>query len=1218
MNTIQKRSLVALSLVATTPWVTLHAQETEDSDDEIFELSPFTVTSEGDEGYRAQSTTAGSRLNTQMKDVAASVTVLTDAFLDDLGADNLVDALGMVAGAENFDITDETSAGSVSGGFTGGDFGDVNTGEGSVRVRGLGRADKAANYLPILTGTDRYNIERAEYLRGPNSILFGLGSPAGLVNYTTIKANTNRDTHKIEFKIDEFSTKQIKIDINRVLIEDKLAFRLAGKRATNKYSFDHAEQSDRRLFATATFKPFEGTVIRGSYESVNLDGRTPTYRPLQDNASAWLQAYNEIGASLTPEQLTDNLFWNPTQLLQPTNANNRNDPVDWQTSTFYDETYNETGAISGFVLSGDNTTRDDNTSAIFRRTIDGRPDGFVMIFDDPNSDEVFRGVGTFLTTVRQDGGPAFGGNASASAPRRGHFLRSSHPLENRPGYTDPQVTSEAIFPYNDIDIGSLPGSFRREDNEKLYFALEQKINEDLYFAFDYVDETWNTEQNFPILSQTRSINIDVNETTIDGQPNPNFLRPFIYGRNLGEDQFNKNKRALAQVNYDLDFADKTDRFAWLGSHRFTGFASSGRFEQLQYRWHYKVANPPTITNTIDGFEQFDNASDLTYNGTNNRGFDNHNIRRWVNQIFYIGDPVQLGDTGLRITGIPQNVAPNTGAIQTLYWDDRAPSQGGRVWRTTENPLIIDRLPLARRSDNRNFEELEEEGYGASWQGFLFNRRLVTLLGWREDTVAQDFYGINLAAPRVVNGQVVEGGPDWTVLWDGVETNRGRSGLTWNRGLDGNLAGFAIEDYSLLSSNENTKATVTKGAVFHVTPKLRLFVNESENFRATNPRNSPLGTPIDPNSGQTVEYGFGGSLLEGKLNYKLTIFQTDQLFETDPQGTRTAALRLASFENNFRRAFEQADNDVDEALARERAIADGLTGDALNDIDVADFLSDEERSTQFIDQWVTVDTQAGTLTNEQYVQPQSVAATRTSSSKGAELELTYNPNRNLRLSFNLSKLENERRNLGSEVREFLDFRAPFYSQWFLAGLDRDGNFVTDDPATTVDDRFDFANERLLSTNLTQVVLDEFVQGLASEGEPNFGIAEYTAKLVANYTFREGRFKGFSVGTNLVWEDGKAIGAGQAPVDISFGGLPAIPVLLSDPSQRIFGDSTFGGGMKFGYRTKIFDDKFDWRIQVNAQRLFSEQGLRITRANPDGSPVYGLARPTTWQLTNTISW
>ena len=57
-------------------------QSSEESDEEIV-LSPFVVTAEDDQGYQANSTLAGSRLRTDLKDVGASFSVVTAQFLKD-------------------------------------------------------------------------------------------------------------------------------------------------------------------------------------------------------------------------------------------------------------------------------------------------------------------------------------------------------------------------------------------------------------------------------------------------------------------------------------------------------------------------------------------------------------------------------------------------------------------------------------------------------------------------------------------------------------------------------------------------------------------------------------------------------------------------------------------------------------------------------------------------------------------------------------------------------------------------------------------------------------------------------------------------------------------------------------------------------------------------------------------------------------------------------
>lgn len=57
------------------------------------ELSPFLVDATRDIGYQAGNTTSGSRLNTSLRDTAATLQVFTPEFLQDLGANSLAEVL---------------------------------------------------------------------------------------------------------------------------------------------------------------------------------------------------------------------------------------------------------------------------------------------------------------------------------------------------------------------------------------------------------------------------------------------------------------------------------------------------------------------------------------------------------------------------------------------------------------------------------------------------------------------------------------------------------------------------------------------------------------------------------------------------------------------------------------------------------------------------------------------------------------------------------------------------------------------------------------------------------------------------------------------------------------------------------------------------------------------------------------------------------------------
>src|SRR5205823_2367162 len=62
-------------------------------EEETIVLSPFVVEASGDIGYQAKETLAGSRVRTELKDIASSISVVTSKFLQDTGVKNNQDLL---------------------------------------------------------------------------------------------------------------------------------------------------------------------------------------------------------------------------------------------------------------------------------------------------------------------------------------------------------------------------------------------------------------------------------------------------------------------------------------------------------------------------------------------------------------------------------------------------------------------------------------------------------------------------------------------------------------------------------------------------------------------------------------------------------------------------------------------------------------------------------------------------------------------------------------------------------------------------------------------------------------------------------------------------------------------------------------------------------------------------------------------------------------------
>ena len=90
-------------------------------------------------------------------------------------------------------LDDSLLAGNFSGGSTGGP-GNTSPSENlgpqtSTRLRGLAGASEARNFYNTSIPLDGYNIDRVEVNRGANAILFGTGSPAGIINSSLKRAS---------------------------------------------------------------------------------------------------------------------------------------------------------------------------------------------------------------------------------------------------------------------------------------------------------------------------------------------------------------------------------------------------------------------------------------------------------------------------------------------------------------------------------------------------------------------------------------------------------------------------------------------------------------------------------------------------------------------------------------------------------------------------------------------------------------------------------------------------------------------------------------------------------------------------------------------------------------------------------------------------------------------------------------------------------------------
>ena len=266
---------------------------------ETVELTPFVVTSSSNVGYEATETLAGSRLKTELKDVATQVNVMTPEFLEDLAITNLNDAMRYSLNTETDDEIIEVSApgnagiSATSRPFTGGG-----------RTRGLGASNRGHDFFDTYIAIDAYNTERFTFSSGPNSILFGNSSPAGTIDTTFKRARTQRAHYGVDYRIDDRGSNRVSVDLNQPLVRNELAVRVNALRDRDHDWRAPAFSHQDRLFGSVTFTPFKRLTLRGYHETVSIFSHPARNTLVQDHVTPWITAgrpaFNNGGTAAFP------------------------------------------------------------------------------------------------------------------------------------------------------------------------------------------------------------------------------------------------------------------------------------------------------------------------------------------------------------------------------------------------------------------------------------------------------------------------------------------------------------------------------------------------------------------------------------------------------------------------------------------------------------------------------------------------------------------------------------------------------------------------------------------------------------------------------------------------------------------------------------------------------------------------------------------------------
>ena len=1212
MHTIQKYHLPKFVLVAVSALLTAGsswAQEVSESleidNEQVITLSPFEVSAENEQGYTAATTLAGNRLNTELRDIGNAVTVVTQQFLKDINAVNNESLL---------QYTVSTEVGNVQGNFTG-------TGDGALldesnrfanpnsntRIRGLAAADNTRDFFLTNIPWDGFNVDRVDLQRGPNSILFGQGSPAGIINIGTKQAMFN-NANEVTFQVSSFGSVRGTFDFNRVIMDDQLAIRVAAVTDNENYKQNPAFSDTERIFGAVRYEPgflkrgSARTIIKASGEFGSVDSNRPRTLPPIDLITPWFDNLNR--ELFNQHQVQDDQSGRPNSGQQRSSVNGVVNPSfePWLGN------FGQQFGGPNLFFDGNSPTLNDSWVWELREDRGLRADGTVDKGLDGYGFNRAAGIANYSTYARQAG------------------LEFSEFGVHR----NRQLTDPSIFDfYNNLYDG--PNKEEWQDWNQFNASIAQTFMNDKFgFEWTINQENYDNGQYASMSGDRQAIYIDINgiygdgspdtglpaggEPFSDGTPNPNAGRPFItdsgqFGNNSFE-SVRQSDRLTAFFRHD--FSDRGREDSWLrtllGRHTLTGLLSNDE-QETDSRGFQRFG---IVDNAYRNFLGLDPAVNFGDNALA------------VNRVMYLG-PSLLGRTSAAGANIPRPTAfsqvPDTvnvrsfdstwnapGVDPAAFWENGFFLAGsdGRLSTQSENPAnyvgfrdVPVNILRAEDSDaNRNIlsrsarlTKSDVESQAFVWQGHLWNNAVVGTWGWREDTARA--WGL---AKQIENSNVPQGFIDFS-------------------------------DYELADDfdNELTVESTSYSIVAHLDElpfldklmeplpfNTTFFYNDSTNFQPEANRVDVYGESIASPEGRTIDRGLLFATKDGKYSLKVNKYKTTVLNATSSglngswfigASQAWSAGWVNKFEFNIRGGYNIANAVVPNEPNDGEFNYNTAPGETLADA--------QAREASAISAWrnwqASVDPRFyeawGLNPNELTRQPtasepQGFSITEDAISEGYEIEFSASPTRNWRLTFNASRTEATRSNIGGTNLSA-----------FIGAYE---NALKNQGAGDLRIWWGGAGSETALFQWNNNVGSEWAARKLQEGTAVPELREWRFNAISNYDFSEGFLNGVNVGGAIRWQDDVVIGYPPQRV-------PNDPASISfDLSSPYLGPAETNFDLWVGYRRKL-SERLDWNIQLNIRNLGQGNDLIPITVQPDGTPAgYRIAPYQTWSVTNTFSF
>jgi len=174
--------------------------------DEAVILSPFEISAQQPARYQAADAASGGRIRTNILNTPSSVTVLTGAFLEDVGSSQFRDAVKYVAGISQSTI--------------------VN-GHDRVNIRGFQTQGRRIDGFSTFAQSnyDSAAVERIEITKGPDAVLQPAGVPGGTINLVTKRPQFVPGGY-VKAQLGQYDANRIEADVTGPFADGRLAYRL--------------------------------------------------------------------------------------------------------------------------------------------------------------------------------------------------------------------------------------------------------------------------------------------------------------------------------------------------------------------------------------------------------------------------------------------------------------------------------------------------------------------------------------------------------------------------------------------------------------------------------------------------------------------------------------------------------------------------------------------------------------------------------------------------------------------------------------------------------------------------------------------------------------------------------------------------------------------------------------------------------------------------------